>query len=370
VEKLAMADPRIAVSAEMFDADLWLLNTPGGYVDLRTGQLHPTDPTLLMMKCAAVTPAPAADCPVWFAFLDRALAGDVQMIAFMQRVLGYCLSGDTREEALFFCYGSGGNGKSVMLNTAAGIFGDYSKAAPMETFVDSKNERHPTDLAGLMGARLVTVSETERSQRWAESKIKRLTGRDAISARFMHGDFFEYRPQFKLLFAGNHRPTLSGVDESIRRRFNMLPFTVTVPAAERDPGLPDKLRAEWPGILRWMIEGCLAWQRVGLQPPDAVKAFTAEYLSEQDALAMWVAEKCDTDPLAFHAKPEMYASWAQWCIRNGENAGTQRDFVQRLLNASAGAREHKRDGTRGLMGLRLKPLQQPPIPERDNAQGS
>ena len=161
-------------------------------------------------------------------------------------MLGYCLTGVTNEHALFFCYGTGANGKGTLLNTIANIMGDYHRTAPIETFTASNSERHPTDLAGLVGARLVTVSETEKGRRWAESRIKQLTGGDMVSARFMRQDFFDYMPQFKLIVSGNHKPTLSTVDEAMRRRFNLLPFLVTIPAENRDPDLPDKLKEEWP----------------------------------------------------------------------------------------------------------------------------
>lgn len=365
VEKLAACDPRIAATVDMFDADPWLLNTPEGWIDLRTGILSPLDSDMLFMNSTAV--APIEGEPVqWLKFLDRALQGNAELIAYVQRLAGYCLTGDTREEALFFLFGSGANGKSVFLNTLAGILADYARSAPMETFVDSKGDRHPTDLAGLMGARLVTVSETEQSQRWAESKIKRLTGRDPIPARFMRGDFFEYVPQFKLLFAGNHQPTLRGVDESIARRFNMLPFTVTIPAAERDRGLPDKLREEWPQILAWMLEGCRAWLAEGLQPPEIVQAFTGEYLQGQDGLGQWLEEAGERDPKGFEKHSVLFASWSAWCFEVGETSGIQKALITRLRSVHW-LQEHKRDGARGFAGYRLKPriaFPVPPLPER------
>ena len=180
--------------------------------------------------------------------------GDHELVAFLQRVAGYALTGSTSAHALFFLYGTGANGKSVFVNTVAGILGDYHRTAPIETFTASSHERHPTDLAGLRGARLVTAVETEEGRRWAESRIKALTGGDKIAARFMRQDFFEFTPQFKLLIAGNHKPGLRSVDEAIRRRFNLIPFAVTIPDEERDENLTDNLKAEWPGILAWMIE--------------------------------------------------------------------------------------------------------------------
>jgi len=188
---------------------------------------------------------------------------DAELVAYLQRVLGYALTGVTTEHALFFCYGTGANGKGVTINTAAGILKDYAQTASVETFTASHTDRHSTELAALRGARLVTVAETEEGRRWAESRIKTLTGGDSIRARFMRQDEFEFIPQLKLLISGNHKPGLRSVDEAIRRRFHLIPFTITLPSEERDPELAEKLKAEWPAILGWMVEGCLAWQREG-----------------------------------------------------------------------------------------------------------
>jgi putative DNA primase/helicase len=209
---------------------------------------------------------------------DRVTGSDSELITYERRVLGYALTGIVREHALFFGYGTGANGKSVLLSTVAGILGDYHKTAPIETFTASNVDRHPTDLAMLRGARLVTATETEEGRQWAESRIKSLTGGDRVSARFMRQDFFEFMPQFKLVIAGNHKPSLRSVNEAIRRRFNLVPFTVTIPVEERDLNLRDKLKAEWPGILRWLVDGCLAWQREGLSAPAAVRNATSAYL--------------------------------------------------------------------------------------------
>jgi hypothetical protein len=184
----------------------------------------------------------------------------------------------------------------------------------METFVASKTERHPTDLAMLRGARAVMAQETEQGQRWAESRIKALTGGDAISARFMRQDFFTFEPAFKLMIAGNHKPSLRNVDEAVRRRFNLVPFTVTIPKSERDPDLPQKLEAEWPGILVWAIQGCLEWQRIGLAPPPAVLDATEGYLADEDAIGRFLDERCETgDMLAMEEVKELFASWRDWC---------------------------------------------------------
>ena len=206
VERLAKADRRIAATIDQWDADPWLLNTPDGIIDLRTGEMRPARIDDYCTKVTAV--APGGACPTWVAFLRRVAGRDDELIAFLQRMCGYALTGVTREHALFFLYGTGANGKSVFVNTVSGLLGDYHTTAPIETFTASYSDHHPTDLAGLRGARLVTATETEEGRRWAKSKIKSLTGGDKISARFMRQDFFEFVPAFKLMIAGNHKPGL------------------------------------------------------------------------------------------------------------------------------------------------------------------
>jgi putative DNA primase/helicase len=351
VERLALADRRIAATIDQWDADPWLLNTPGGVVDLRTGGIRPHNPLEFMTKITAV--GPRGECPLFLRFLDRITVGDTELIAYLQRVFGYVLTGLAREHALFFCYGTGANGKSVLLSTVAGILGDYHRTAPIETFTVSNGDRHPTDLAMLRGARLVTATETEEGRRWAESRIKQLTGGDTISARFMRQDFFEYRPQFKLIIAGNHKPSLRTVDEAIRRRFHLIPFTVTIPAEERDGELTEKLKTEWPGILAWMVEGCTKWQADGLRPPLAVVNATAAYLEAEDAITSWMEDRCERDPNAWEPTSALFASWSAWANAAGEAVGRQRKLTESLM--SRGLTVKNTNKARGMRGLRIIP---------------
>ncbi len=250
VVRLAQADPRHARTPEVFDADPWCLNTPGGVVDLHTGDQRIHDPEAHLTKCTTVPADASCPTPLWEKFLAEVLP-DAETRAFVQRLTGYALTGLIREHAFAFLWGTGANGKGVLLNTLVGIFGDYATVADMATFTVSQGDRHPTDLAMLRGARLVVSQETEEGRRWAESRIKALTGGDPITARFMRADFFTYQPQFKLLIAGNHRPELRNVDEAMRRRLHLIPFLETIPAERRDPELVEKLRrngpASWPG---------------------------------------------------------------------------------------------------------------------------
>ena len=354
VERLAKADRRLAATVDQWDADPWLFNTPGGTIDLRTGKIRPHRTEDYMTKIAAAAPDLGCQTPLWLAFLERITGGDAGFQVFLQRAVGYALSGSIREHALFFLYGTGANGKSVFLETIAGIMGDYHKTAPIETFIDTGMERHPTDLAGLMGARLVTAIETEEGRRWAESKLKQLTGGDKIAARFMRQDFFEYTPQFKLFVAGNHKPGLRSADEAIRRRLHLLPFEVTIPLAERDRELAGKLKAEWPGILAWAVRGCLDWQENGLRPPEAVTRATKNYLDAHDLVDAWIADCCERDANAWAKRSVLFASWRGWTEEGNEYTGPQTRFYEKL--EERGMRPHRdRILGRGFHGLRLTP---------------
>lgn len=351
VERLCQSEPKWATTLDMWDADPWALCTPGGVVDLRTGSLQPSNPAQLNMKQTAVTPG--GECPQWLEFLRVVTDGDGELADFLQRVAGYALTGSTREHALFFAYGTGRNGKGVFKDTLAGILGDYSTTAPMESFTETRGEHHPTDLAGLVGARLVSASETEEGRRWNESRIKALTGGDTISARFMRGDFFEFQPTFKLFIAGNHRPRLQSVDEAMRARLHLIPFTVTIPPERRDLDLAEKLRAEWPGILNWMIAGCLDYQSRGLAPPARVRAATADYFGVQDVFGAWLAESCEQGPDKWDPPSRLFASWKRYAEDSRERVGRQAEFTDRM--EAAGFSQGRNAGGRFWRGIAAKP---------------
>jgi putative DNA primase/helicase len=350
VERLARADRRHAADHEIWDADPWLLNTPDGVVDLRTAKLRSHRATDYMIKITAV--APGGSCPLWLQFLDRITRGDPDLQRFLQRVAGYCLTGSTKEHAMFFGCGTGANGKGTFINTLSAAMGSYAATAMMETFTASQGERHPTDLAMLHGARLVTAQETEEGRRWAESRIKALTGGDPISARFMRQDFFTFIPAFKLFLMGNHKPALSNVDEAIRRRMHLIPFEAKIEGTERDPALAEKLKNEWPGILAWAIAGCLLWQQSGLMPPSPVLTATNDYLEGEDVLQTWISERCQKVVSGFTRTQLLFADWRRFAAQAGEEVGSQRRFSQAL--ESRGYRRRKSEGHRGFEGIRLK----------------
>lgn len=356
VASLARSDTRHATAADQWDSDPWILNTPDGIMNIRDGSLTASDPAKYCTMGTAVGPS-EDECPQWLAFLDRIMGSNQELIDFLQRVAGYCLTGVTAEHAVFFLYGNGANGKSVFVSTLSGIMGEYHKIAPIEVFLDSKNERHPTELAMLRGARLVTAVETEEGRKWNESRLKALTGGDKITARFMRQDFTEFTPQFKVMIAGNHRPSLRSVDEAIRRRMNLIPFAVTIPEAERDPELTERLKAEWPAILGWAFQGVLDWQKFGLLAPPAVKAATEAYLQSEDAMGAWIEECCERDPTAFETGAALFKSWVKWADLNGEYKGSAKHFKAKLEGYNC--EEDRKNKSRGFKGLNIKVMDGP-----------
>lgn len=357
VERLARADRRHAATTAEWDADPWLLNTPGGVVDLKTGRQRSHDRADRMTKITTATPS--GDCPIWRQFLAEVTGGDADLQAYLQRMAGYTLTGSTQEHALFFLYGTGANGKSVFVNTLATILGDYAANAPMDTFMETRTDRHPTDMAGLRGARFVAAIETEQGRRWAESKVKNLTGGDKISARFMRQDFFEFFPQFKLVVAGNHKPAIRNIDEAMKRRLHLIPFTITVPPERRDKHLQQKLLGERDGILAWAVQGCLDWQRLGrLDPPQQVLEATEEYFEAEDALGRWLDERCVRESNAKSLSAELFTDWKQWADAAGEFIGSQKRFSDLLI--TRGIEKWRNPcGLRGFRGIGLK---SPPKP--------
>lgn len=357
VERLARADRRHAATTDEWDSDPWLLNTLGGVVDLKTGRKRPHDRADRMTKITTATPS--GDCPTWRQFIDEVTGGDKELQSYLQRMVGYALTGSTQEHALFFLYGTGANGKSVFVNTLATILGDYATNAPMDTFMETRTDRHPTDMAGLRGARFVAAIETEQGKRWAESKLKNLTGGDKISARFMRQDFFEFFPQFKLFVAGNHKPAIRNIDEAMKRRLHLIPFTITVPPERRDKNLQQKLLAERDGILAWAVQGCLDWQRHGrLDPPQRVVDATEEYFEAEDALGRWLDERCVREANAKSLTAELFNDWKQWAEAAGEFSGSQKRFADLLLTRGLDKWRNGM-GLRGFQGIGLK---NPPAP--------
>lgn len=352
VEAMARSNKESVALSKDFDGDLMILGTPGGVVDLRTGDLRPARREDMVTKQVSVEPAAkGAGTPIWTGFLNDVFEGDQEIIGFMQRAAGYALTGLTTEHKLIFLYGTGRNGKSTFLDALQWLWGDYARRAAAATFLYSTTERHPTDIAGLQGARLVVGSELPKGKTWDESVIKDLTGGDRMTARFMRGDFFDFDPQLTLMIAGNNMPSFRGVDEAIRARVVLVPFTVTIPPEKRDKNLPEKLKMEGPAILRWAIEGALEWRRRGLDVPAKITAASEAYFDDEDTLGQFLADETVRDGAQFTTTADMHQRFVQWCQRQGLQDWTRRTLTKELK--SRGFEEARRNYGRGFQGLRL-----------------
>jgi putative DNA primase/helicase len=349
---LARSEPGIAITPEKLDADPWALNLPNGTVDLRTGKLRDHRREDLITKIAPVAYDPDAPAPEWEGFLERVLPSE-ELRAFVQRAAGYSATGDTSEQCLFINHGTGANGKSTYQEAIAAALGDYAMRAPTEMLLAKRSGGIPNDVARLKGARFVAASETEEGRRLAESLVKDLTGQDTISARFMRAEWFDFKPTHKLWLSTNHKPEIRGTDTAIWRRIRLIPWSVTIPPAEQDKKLPAVLRRELPGILAWIVRGCLEWRRGGLQAPDEVRKATSEYRAEMDVLAVFLGECCETGPELWDYAKDLYTSYKRWCGEAGERPETQRKFGERLRERGF---QRDRGGSRGAgiwRGLRL-----------------
>ena len=271
-------------------------------------------------------------------FLRRVLADNDLLIRYLQRVVGYCLTGDVREQSLWFLHGGGSNGKSTFLGALLDLFGDYGMQAVGELLMAKDHETHPAERAALFGRRLVATIETEEGKRMAESLMKQLTGGDKISARKMYKDFFEFKPSHKLLLAANHKPTIQGNDHAVWRRIKLVPFRVTIPESEKDKALPAKLKIESPGILRWAVRGCLDWQREGLSEPEEVRQATAGYRAEQDTLGEFIDACCFLHAEARVKASTLLGAYAAW---SGDKFMNPKRFSLRLHERGY---EGKREG--------------------------
>jgi putative DNA primase/helicase len=357
VRVLVQSDRRIAVAVEALDHDKWTLNTPAGMVDLKTGAVMPAHPNALCTKSTSVAPDSTATPALWLRFLHEATGGDVELVAYLQRLAGYCLTGSTEEQVFAFLYGPGGNGKGVFLKTLLRILADYGYSAPMTTFVASSMEKHPTEMAAMCGARMVTASETQAGRRWDEARVKGLVGGDPVTAHFMRQDDFTYYPTFKLLFAGNHKPEVRDLDAAMRRRIHLVPFVVTPKVINKR--LEDELESEWPAILAWMVQGCLAWQNGGLAAPASVLAATATYFEEADPVGQWLNENTDPAPGEWIEITALYDSWKEWANRREEYVGKVARLGQILVAQKYPKRKHPTNRRSEIGGLKIVKREDP-----------
>ncbi|MED4903968.1 phage/plasmid primase, P4 family [Parageobacillus thermoglucosidasius] len=332
---ISLAESEVPVLPDDMDRDIWLFNCQNGVIDLKTGDLLPHKREYMMTKISPVAYDPNAECPTWIKFLEDIMQdenGNIkhELIDFLQKAIGYSLTGDTSEQVVFFLYGTGRNGKSTFVNTIKEILGDYGKQTNADTFTVKRSDRVNNDIAALKGARFVAATESEEGARLAESLIKQITGGDPIAARFLHQEWFEYVPQYKIFFTTNHKPVIRGGDEGIWRRIRLIPFTVTIPLEKLDKDLPQKLRGEMPGILRWAVEGCLKWQQEGLGNPKEVQEATQGYKEEMDTLGNFIKENCVIVPSAKCAVSELYKKYTEWCEDNGEFVLSRTKFNRKI----------------------------------------
>ena len=327
---LARSAPELAVTHHDLDADPWLLNVANGTIDLQTGSLRPHDPRDLITKLAPVEYDPEAACPIWDAFLLRAMGGSAELVDFLRRMIGYALTGVIREHVLGFLFGGGANGKSTFVGTMHALLGDYASRAPRGLLFRSRGDRHETELTTLFGARFVSCAEVDEGAIFDEALVKDLTGGDQVTARRMREDHWTFTPTHKLFLAGNHKPRVRGADDGIWRRIRLVPWLVTIPAAERDTSLPERLRAELPGILAWAVRGCQEWQRRGLGEPLAVLDATASYRDESDPLREFFDLHCVFEPDGRVPRKQIRGAYEEYCSDNGAEPIGARRFADGL----------------------------------------
>jgi putative DNA primase/helicase len=340
----ARSEVGIAIKPDDLDSNPLLLNVNNGTLNLQNGELRPHRQADLITKLAPVDYDPHADCPMWESFLETIMAGKPGLTNFLRRAVGYSLTGDTSERALFIMYGSGANGKSTALETIRALLGDYAARTPAETLLARRDNAIPNDVAKLKGARFVSASETDEGRRLAEAQIKDLTGGDTISARFMRAEWFDFKPECKLWLSTNHKPVVRGTDRAIWDRLKLIPFDVRIPENEQDRKLLSKLKAELPGILAWAVRGCLEWQKEGLGVPEEVRNATGAYQSEMDVLAGFIADACVLTASAQASATSLYQSYKRWCDDNGEKWSNQRVFGSSLAERGF---EKRRSGATG-----------------------
>jgi len=349
---LATSEQAILARVEQLDANPMLMNVANGTLDLTTGQLRPHAREDRLTRLSPVRYDPHASCPRWEAFIERIFNADRELIAYVRRVFGYCMTGSTREQVLPICWGSGANGKTTLIETVSLTLGEYARHTPSSTLLEHRNDAIPNDLARLRGVRLVTASETGDGRRLNEERVKDITGGGTITARFMRGEWFEFEPAFKVMLCTNHLPRIRGTEHAIWRRIRLVPFAVTIPDNEQDRDLPDKLRAELPGILNWLLHGCLDWQHTGLTEPGVVRQATAGYRTDMDVLGRFIEERCTTEHDTESDASELWRAFCEWCEHNHEKAGTQTSFGRQLAERGYEASKSTR-GTRTRLGIRL-----------------
>lgn len=327
---LKMAAPSLACHAKDLDTNPLLLGLPAGVLELGTGKHRGHRQEDRITKVAGCDFDPNATAPTWARFIAEIMGDDTALVEYVQTLAGYALSGQRGQHLLPILWGAGANGKSTFLGALQASLGEYAGSGAPGLLIQRGGEQHPTELADLQGKRLVICSETSETGRLNEERAKLLTGGDAITARRMRQDFYTFQPSHLLVMQTNHRPRVTGTDEGVWRRLRLIPFAVTVPPERRDPDLPEKLRAELPGILIWCWHGWQRYRREGFKEPEAVRAATGEYREASDVVGSFIAECCDTGPGLTVAAGDLYHAYSLWCEQSGERARSKKEFGTRL----------------------------------------
>lgn len=356
---LAQSEPGIAISSEAMDSDPWLLNLPNGTLSLRgTPSFRPHDPMDYCSKMAPAVYQADARCPRWSSFLEQVMGGNREIMAYLQRLVGMCLTGDIATQVFTCLYGSGANGKSVFTDTIMWLLGDYANLAPDTLLTASGLDPHPTDIAGLVGRRLVIATESDQGKRLRVGQLKRLTGDEYLTGRFMRKDFFTFPRTSKVWLVTNHKPVVREIGEALWRRIHLIPFEITIPVADRDDQLLDILRGEGSGILNWALEGCAAWQRQGLGLPARVREATNEYREQSDPIGIFIEDCCTLSAECNVSTQDFMAAYHQWCQKVGDRDPlTPQNLCDRLGDMPGITRGYVQFGNsrrRGYRGISLK----------------
>lgn len=354
--RLARGNPAISIHFNIFDKDIYYINTPSGIVDLRTLNLIEHKKEYYITKITNVAYNKNAKCENWKSFLKEIFVSD-NLIDFIQKALGYSITGDTSENVLFLMYGIGANGKTTFLNTIKYILGDYAKTTSFDTFIIKNNDRIRNDIARLMGARFIIATESEQGEKLAEALVKQFTGGDYITARFLYHEFFEYKPEGKIWLSTNHKPDITGVDLGIWRRIILIPFEIVIPPERQIKNFYNKyLLPEAEGIFKWICEGAYRWLHEGLKPPEEVKIATEEYKYEMDILQQFLEDTCEFIEDKYTSNKDLYNAYEKWCKNNGYKPLSHTKFSLRLKDKGFTQIRQGKERTRFWKGLILKEI--------------
>ena len=353
--EMAWSEPGVAVTPNQLDANNWLLNVADKTINLKTCQPYDQKRTDLLTKQAPVVYKNEATCPIWEAFLVKNFEGKDVLIRFIKRAVGYSLTGETSEEVFFILYGTGANGKTTLIETVAAMLGDYAQLTDFSTFLHKEHDSIRNDLAMLKGARFVSAVESQQGRRLDEVVVKQLAGGDRITCRYLHREFFQYIPTFKIWLATNHKPDIRGTDHAIWRRVRLVPFNVRIPDEDQDKALKSKLRAELPGILNWALDGLKEWRSNGLGYPDEIRDATKAYRSEMDPLEEFLTDATFESGDGHATRRNIWKSYLQWCDENGQSKIGPKRFTQELVNRGFSKKRVGSDSKRGFLGLKLLP---------------